>query len=192
MTERKTARVDIAGQVMREVRKAERIAGDGRRVGGTGFTILKRTDAPITRMLNAGAIGADELRSSEDICIAFQAVAGALFLKPLSLERRDRSNLTSEPPRLIDAVSRYQAWANIWSARAKRGDPTLEIVIAAVWDERPFRIIEQDLNIRNGAASRATAAGLRDYAARAGWAHGSVSRAWLVSEGSVFRLRRAS
>ena len=157
---------------------------------GTGFTIIKRTDAPIARLLNAGSIGRPELQASEDICLAFEAIAGASFLKPLSMERCDRSNSPQEPPRVIDAVSRYTAWANIWSARAKRGDPTLEIIIAAVWDERPFRVIEQDLNIRNGAASRATAAGLRDYAARAGWAHGRQSMLWLVSEGAVFRLRR--
>lgn len=176
----------------RTVRKAERLAGDGTEISGTGFTIIKRADSPITRMLNNGSIGGTELRASEDICIAFRAISGALFLKPLSMERRDRSNSIHEPAGVIDAVSRYQHWANIWSARTKRGDPTLEIIIAAIWDERPLRIIEQDLSIRNGAASRATAAGLRDYAARAGWAQGSTSQQWLVGEGSVFRLRKTA
>lgn len=183
---------DLAGQMLREVRKAERILGDGSEISGTGYTIIKRADSPVTRMLGNGAIGGPELRSSEDICIAFRAVSGALFLKPQSMERRDRSNSIHEPVGIIDAVSRYQHWARIWSARAKRGDPTLEIVIAAVWDERPLRTIEQDLNIRNGSATRATAAGLRDYAARAGWAQGTASQQWLVGEGAVFRLRRAA
>jgi hypothetical protein len=157
---------------------------------GSGLAILKRSDSPISRLLNSGAIGSAELQASEDICLAFQAISGALFLKPLSMERRDRSNSIHEPARVIDATSRYQAWARLWSDRSKRGDPTLEIVISAVWDERGFRTIEQDLNIRNGAAAKATAAGLRDYAARAGWAQGAASKRWLVSEGAVFRLRR--
>jgi hypothetical protein len=179
---------DIPARMMRHVRKAERISGDGSEISGTGFTILKRADSPIARMLNSGAIGSSELQASEDICLAFRAISGALFLKPLSMERRDRSNSTHEPARVIDATSRYQAWANIWSDRSKQGDPTLEIVIAAVWDERALRNIEQDLNIRNGTAAKATAAGLRDYAARAGWAQGAAGRQWLVSEGAVFRL----
>lgn len=181
---------DLAGQMLREARKAERILGDGSEISGTGFTIIKRADSPITRMLSAGTIGGPELRSSEDICTAFRAISGALFLKPLSMERVSASKSSHEPAGVIDAVSRYQHWANIWSIRACRGDPTLEIVIAAVWDERPLRVIEQDLNIRNGSASRAAAAGLRDYAARAGWATGEASAKWLVSAGSVFRLRK--
>jgi hypothetical protein len=183
---------DLAGQMLREVRKVERILGDGSEISGTGFTIIKRADSPVTRLLNSEAIGTAELQASKDICTAFRAISGALFLKPLSMERRDRSNSIHEPAGVIDAVSRYQRWANIWSARSKLGDPTLEIVIAAVWDERPFRVIEQDLSIRNGSASKATAAGLRDYAARAGWATGTASQKWLVDEGSVFRLRRAA
>jgi hypothetical protein len=181
---------DLSVQMLREVRKAERILGDGSEISGTGFTIIKRTDSPVTRMLAGGTIHAPELQSAQDICIAFRAISGALFLKPLSMERVSSSKSSHEPAGVIDAVSRYQHWAGIWSARAKRGDPTLEIVIAAVWDERPLRTIEQDLNIRNGSAAKATAAGLRDYAARAGWAQGNASQKWLVSEGSVFRLRK--
>jgi hypothetical protein len=182
---------DLAVKMLREARKAERILGDGSEISGTGFTIIKRADSPVTRMLTSGAIGRPELQASEDICIAFRAISGALFLKPLSMERRDRSNSIHEPAGVVDAVSRYQHWANIWSARAKQGDPTLEIVIAAVWDERPFRVIEQDLGIRNGAATKATAAGLRDYAARAGWATGNASQKWLVSEGSGLNTAHA-
>lgn len=157
---------------------------------GTGFTILKRMDTPITRLLNSGKIGPEELRSAEDISTAFHAQAGALFLKPQSMDRRDPSYGSGEPERIIDAVERYRKWAGLWSGRALRGDPTLEIVIAAIIDERGFREIEADLRLRNGRAGDATAAGLRDYAARAGWAQGEASRSWLVTEGAIFRLRR--
>lgn len=176
------------------VRKAidgvERQSGNGDEISGTGFTILKRADTPITRLLTGGKIGPEELRAAEDITTAFHAQAGALFLKPQSLDRRDPSHGSSEPTRIIDAVTRYARWAGMWSVRASRGDPTLEIVVSAVIDERGFREIEADLGLRNGRAGAAAAAGLRDYAARAGWAQGEAARAWLVGEGSVFRLRR--
>lgn len=190
LTMKSDTSAEVSGLMLREVRKAERVTGDGTEISGTGFTVLKRADSPITRMLGNGAISGPELRSSEDICTAFRAISGALFLKPLSMERVSSSKSSHEPAGVIDAVSRYQHWANIWSIRAVRGDPTLEIVIAAVWDERPLRTIEQDLNIRNGSAAKAAAAGLRDYAARAGWAQGDAGQKWLVSEGAVFRLRK--
>jgi hypothetical protein len=179
-------------RVRRSVTKTERQTGAGEEIGGTGFTILKRRDRPITRLLENGQIGPEELQASEDITTAFHAQAGALFLKPLSMERRDPTHGACEPTKTIDAVARYHKWAKIWAIRTTHGDPTLEIVIAAVIDERGFREIEQDLRLRNGAASRAVAAGLRDYAARAGWAHGQASRKWLVTEGAVFRLRKSA
>lgn len=198
MRQKRDEEADRFRQVLRTVRKAEIGELDRKRadvkeaVGdvGTGFTILRRSDSPITRLLNSRKIGSDELQAAEDICLAFRALAGELFLKPISLERRDRSNSPHESARVIDAISRYQAWARLWSIRAKLGDPTLAIVIDTVWDERPFRICDQDYNLRNGRSAEAVAAGLRDYAARAGWVQGAASRNWLVSEGAVFRLRR--
>lgn len=181
---------DIATAALRQARQAERMAGDGKSIGGTGFTILRRQDSPISRLVNEGKIGGDELRAAEDITIAFQATAGALMFRPLNLERNDRSAAPTEPAGLLDAIARYRAWAKVWTDRAARQDPTMEIVIAAVIDERGFREIEVDLNLRNGRSALATAAGLRDYAARSGWVQGHASERWLVDHGSVFRLRK--
>lgn len=181
---------DQLGQILRAVRQAERTAGDGGEIGGTGFTILKRSDSPLTRLLNAESIGPEEMRAAEDITTAFHSISGGLLFRSAEMERVDGTRQKHEPAATVDSVRRYRKWANIWSVRAKRGDPTLEIVIAAVIDERPFRAIEGDLSLRNGTASKATAAGLRDYAARAGWAQGRASEAWLVHSGAVFRLRK--
>jgi hypothetical protein len=159
---------------------------------GTPYTVIKRRDQPVTRLLELGKIGPEELRAAEDIAIAFHALAGALFMKPPTMERRDPTHGTCEPARVVDAVSRYYAWMKIWAVRTTYGDPTIAVIIAAIIDERGFREIEQDLRLRNGAASRAVAAGLRDYAARAGWAQGQASRKWLVTEGAVFRLRKSA
>ena len=181
---------DQTTRMLRLVRKAERTAGDGGEIGGTGFTIIKRSDSPLTRMLNDHKIGPEEMRAAEDIETAFHSISGGLLFRSIEMERVDGSRQKNEPAATVDSIRRYQDWAGIWSVRAKRGDPTLEIVIAAIIDERPMKIIEADLRLRHGTASKATAAGLRDYAARAGWAVGRASEAWLVNNGAVFRLKR--
>lgn len=194
----KAERVAVAEQdanraksrLRRAVLKVERQAGDGAELGGTGQTILKRRETPLQRLLNAKRIGPEELRAAEDIDHAFSATTLASACKSPTLERRDSSYGGLESPRAVDAVLRYRIWANLWTKRAKLGDPTLQIIIAAIVDGQPFREIEIELGLRHGAASRATAAGLRDYAARAGWAQGPAVQRWLVGEGAVFRLKR--
>jgi len=133
--------------------------------------------------------GWSEIRAADDIAIAFHAQAGALLIKSPCLERRDPTHHGREPVFVIDAVSRYKHWAHHWSARARRGDRTLEIVIAAVIDERAFHGIEADLGIRHGVAARVVIAGLRDYAARAGWADRRTAAAWLDAAEASFALR---
>jgi hypothetical protein len=156
-------------RMKRALRRVERRAGDGTEIGGTGATILKFQGAPLTRLADKKRIGTEELRAADDIAIAFHAQAGALLIKPPSLAKRDATHQGHEPVLIIDAVSRYKRWARHWSERANHGDRTLEIVIAAVIDERAFHLIEADVGIRHGVAAKAVIAGLRDYAARAGW-----------------------
>jgi hypothetical protein len=177
-------------RMKRALRKVERRAGDGTEIGGTGFTILKFQGAPLARLIDKKHIGTEELRAADDIAIAFHAQAGALLIKPPSLEKRDATYQGHEPVLIIDAVSRYKRWARHWSARASHGDRTLEIVIAAVIDERAFHLIEADVGIRHGLAARAVIAGLRDYAARAGWADARTAEAWTAAAEAVFALRR--
>jgi hypothetical protein len=176
-------------RLKRALRKAERRAGDGSDIGGTGATILKLLPAPLARLVDKGRIGTEEIRAADDIAIAFHAQAGALLIKSPCLERRDPTHHGREPVFVIDAVSRYKHWAHHWSARARRGDRTLEIVIAAVIDERAFHGIEADLGIRHGVAARVVIAGLRDYAARAGWADRRTAAAWLDAAEASFALR---
>jgi len=64
----------------RALRKAERRAGDGSDIGGTGATILKFLPAPLARLLDKGRIGTEEVRAADDIAVAFHAQAGALFV----------------------------------------------------------------------------------------------------------------
>jgi len=177
-------------RLKRAIRKAERRSGDGREIGGTGATILRFLPAPLIRLVERKRIGTEEVRAADDIAIAFHAQAGALMIKPPSLEKRDATHHGREPVWIIDAVSRYKRWARHWSQRARHSDRTLEIVIAAIVDERAFHTIETDVGIRHGMAARVVIAALRDYAARAGWADRRTGEAWIKDAEAIFALRR--
>lgn len=71
----------LFGRMKRALRKAERRAGDGAEIGGTGATILKFLPAPLVRLLEKKRIGAEEVRAADDIAVAFHAQAGALMIK---------------------------------------------------------------------------------------------------------------
>src|SRR6266853_2942927 len=120
--ERGTRRPDgdarLFGRMKRAIRKAERRAGDGTEIGGTGATILKFLAAPLVRLVEKKRIGTEEVRAADDIAIAFHAQAGALMIKPPSLEKRDATYHGREPVWIIDAVSRYKRWVRHWSQRA--------------------------------------------------------------------------
>ncbi len=121
------------------------------------------------RRRNAG-YSFEELQAVHDITTAFHSLTGALWLRPLMMERQDRGPGGNEPAAIVDAQRRYRVWADHWSRQRKRGDHTLRIVIAVVIDEWPLRIVEEDIiGLRHGAAKAALIGGLRDYAERAGW-----------------------
>lgn len=181
---------DAFGRTKRAIRKAERRSGDGSEIGGTGATILKFLAAPLVRLVQKKRIGTEEIRAADDIAIAFHAQAGALMIKPPSLEKRDATYHGREPVWIIDAVSRYKRWARHWSARARHGDQTLEVVIAAVVDERAFHTIETGVGIRHGMAARVVIAALRDYAARAGWTDRRTGEAWIEEAEAIFVRRQ--
>jgi hypothetical protein len=106
-----TAEEKTFARLKRALRKAERRAGDGSAIGGTGATILKLLPPPLARLLDKGRIGTEEVRAADEIAVAFHAQAGALRIKPPSLERRDATYHGGEPVFVIDAVARYKRWA---------------------------------------------------------------------------------
>lgn len=178
------------GRSKRAIRKIERRSGDGRENGGTGATILRLRAAPLARLIEKKRVGSEEVRAADDMTAAFHAQAGAVMIKSPSFEKRDAAYHGGEPTWIIDAVSRYKRWARHWSQRARHGDRTLEIVVAAVVDERAFHAIEADVGMRHGMAARAVIAGLRDYAARAGWTDRNTGEAWIKEAEAMFSLRR--
>jgi hypothetical protein len=72
-----TAEERSLARLKRALRKAERRAGDGSVIGGTGATILKLQTPPVARLLDKGRIGAEEVRAADEIAVAFRdATAG--------------------------------------------------------------------------------------------------------------------
>lgn len=194
MTERKTARVDLASQVMREVRKAERITGDGRRVGGTGFTILKYQEPTISRLISAGKIGHEEMRAITEIEAVYGHLCSKLILRgALFAERLDRHQ-SDMPSWFLDAYfERYKPWANDWSKRKKtHNDQTLEIVYDILFSQRTGKEIDREKGWQNGLAMRAFLGGIRDYAAVSGWVGGTVGAKWSEMARQNFSVRRMS
>lgn len=173
-----------AAKIARELRKVERES----KSGGTGATIIRLTGKPIERLVLAKEIGPEELQAANDISTAFMSIAGALMVRGQTWERIDRGQDTQEPAAVIDAQRRYRAFAAHWSMRRNGwGDRTLEIIIAAVIDERAWYLIDQDLSLRHGVAKLATIRGLRDYAVRAGWIKGRLGDKWRAEAGNTWR-----
>lgn len=181
------AQSDRDTDAMRRIRAINKYLGQ--RENALAEKRLRNT--PLASLLTGRnpAIGGEEFMAAQDIELAFMSISGAVMFKPLNMERVDRSNADRPLPiATAKAIERYQAWANHWSGRKKRGDRTLEIVVAAIIDMRPFSVIEEDIGLRHGSARLATIRGLRDYAARAGWAD-HHERKWLADAELTFRAR---
>lgn len=172
----------------RAVRRAERMAGDGSEIGGTGFTVLKIGRSPVAWLVDQKKIGQEEVRSADEICEVYLSTFGVTMIRPPTLERHDRSHGYDGPNWLIDAEARYKRFANFWSGLWKsESNPMLDILIAGVVDERSLRSIEDDHRLKHGRAAKIIAAGLRDYAARAGWVDAKTVILWKSEARKVSR-----
>lgn len=171
----KAKRPATIGRIKHLVSQAEKKS----KTGASGFTLLRFIAKPIAKLVDEKKIGPIEYMAAQEFFSAFNVITGALWIRPQQLERRDPAYGTHEPVSLIEAQKRYRAFVDHWSRRAKLGDLTLSILVAAVVDERPFYVIEDDLGIRHGKAREAIIRGLRDYAARAGFVARDMARAWM-------------
>lgn len=176
------------GRMKRFLRQAEKNST----TGGTGATIVKLGEGPIERLAHAKKIGPIERAASDEICLAFFALSGGLAFKPLSFQKIDYGQPGEWKWQTAEAVRHYQSWAQHWSVRQKWGDPTLEIVIAAVIDERALYLIEEEIGIRHGLAGKVIGRGLRDYAARADWTNKHLAARWKAEATKSFWLRRTT
>lgn len=183
---------DTASRMLRAVRKAEREAGDGSVIGGTGHTILKFREPTISRLVASGKIGGEELRAIAEIEAVYSHLCGRLMARGMSFtEKLDRS-VSDAPGWFVDAYhERYKPWADEWSRlRKKDGNCTLEIVFDILFSDRVGKDIDREKGWQNGLAMQAFVAGIRDYAAMAGWVSRSVGEQWSALARQVFPVRR--
>lgn len=177
------------GRIFRAVRKAERQSGDGSELGGTGYTILKLRQPPVGLLVEKGMIGPEEFEAAQEISLAYYAMSSRLSCRGVSYERVDggRVDHAEWPARTAKAVARYQHFAKVWTARhSAYGDPTLEILIDAVIEERPIRTIALDHGYRVAKIERVIVGGLRDFAARAGAVTHGKAEAWQDAARVIF------
>jgi hypothetical protein len=162
---------------------------------GTGQTIIKLRQPPLAYLIDQRRIGAEERQAADEIALAFFTLSSRLMVKGITFDRVDggRGHDVPWPLRVAGAVENYQRWANIWSERNKAYcDPTLEICIAAVIDERHIRGIAQDLCFRPAKIARAIICGLRDYAARASIITGGLAERWRQEAEREFAITPAA
>jgi hypothetical protein len=175
-TERERGPLQGERAAISAVRKSAR-----RRTGGDAriFGRLKR------------AIRDDERRSGDGREIGGTG-ATILRFRPAPLVRLiEKQRIGTEEIRAADDITTaFHAQAGAVSQRAQHGDPTLEILVAAVIDERALYSIEADVGIRHGMAARVVIAALRDYAARAGWTDRNIGEAWIKEAEAIFVLRQ--
>lgn len=179
--------------------RAERVSGDGTEIGGTGATVLKQGLSPVAHLLRPKhdrppLISMVEQRAADDILYAVMAITAPLRIRSVSMEYVDGRgyNPGYGMGRQADTVKRYKAWADFWSQRRKLyGDPMLEVVFAGVVDEVPFKTIGANIGLRYVVVRDGFIAGLRDYAARAGWATKTEASEWEAAALKVFRKPRS-
>lgn len=187
---RKLLHAAAEADVKNEVEMERVAAADGEvRDRGTGLTRLKLSTPPVGKLIEEKKIGADERSAADEIYRAISMISAGVAVRGMAFERVDKSRTESEVgTRKVSAmVHRYTVWAAHWTARANLYcDPILEIVVAAVVDERPIRVIAADMGYHRTKIEKGVVCGLRDYAARAGLVHGHVAKQWMEAAESLF------
>jgi hypothetical protein len=158
--------------------------------GENTLAVAKLRGSPMALLIEKASAKGEELMAAQEIERAWFALTGALMLRPLSMERVAGGRRPDWNAATAHAVKQYQAWAKHWSIRRKSHlDHTMECVIAAVIDQRPIRIIAEDLGFQHKRIERAVLGGLRDYAARAGWVDKKIAQNWINAAEQTFNRR---
>jgi hypothetical protein len=169
----------FAVRIVDATAQRKRIRAINRAMEGKSLLELRLSGGPMAVLINGHQIGGEEMMAIMDIEIAFMALSGAMMIKPVSLELKSAGQKAEWSSKTSDAVEGYIAWANFWSGRKTYGDRTMEIVTRSVVAGHSFRVIEQDIGIRNGQGPKIAVRGLRDYAARAGWVTRRTATQWM-------------
>jgi hypothetical protein len=168
-----------AKRVVDATAQRKRIRAINRAMEGKSLVELRLSGGPMATLISGHKIGGEEMMAIMDIELAFMALSGAMMIKPVSLELKSAGKKAEWSSRTSDAVEAYRLWADFWSKRRTFGDRTMEIVTRSVLNGHAFRVIEQDIGIRNGMGPKIAVRGLRDYAARAGWVTRRIGDGWM-------------
>lgn len=187
----KTGKPDPVVRIKRAVRMAELGRAGVPNKAGTGQTVLKQYKRPVQLLVDSKEIGNEETEAAKEIEAAILDICGGLghLGGGMNFDRVDcsGSNSTLKGAAITGRVLRYTRWADFWSVRRKSlADPMLQVVFAAVIDERPIREIAYEVGRHHSLVRAAIGAGLRDYAARAGWVTGSIRQDWMLKAENIF------
>jgi len=144
--------------------------------------------SPVIGLVDRKLASGEEIMAADEIDTAVRAVAGATMIKSACLERIDGGRTPPEWDQHTGvAVANFKRWANHWSALAKqRSDCMLRCVYAAVVERRAISSLAADLGFGHNKVAHAVVAGLRDYAARAGWVDRQVAQKWMRDADKAF------
>jgi hypothetical protein len=179
----------VAVRIVAATVERKRIKAINRAMGDKTLVELRMRGGPVATLVNNHDIGSEEVMAIMDIELAILAISGGLQIKPVSLELKSAGMKGEISNRALEARRRFEAWAKFWTCRAVAGDKTMAIVIAAVIEGRPFRVIEQDYNIGTGRAVKVCIRGLRDYSARCGEVAARLAQKWMADALLSFRDR---
>lgn len=197
---RKNTQITVAsiGRFQRLVveQERERLLAEARKYNekpdvepGTAGTILKLRQPPLDGLIKKKKIPPVAITAAQEYELALRTLWMGLSIGPQSWERKDRGEPMPMAKKAAIALDHYGIWKDHWSVRSKRGDPTCEIVYAAVIDLRSFDSIDRDMEIGHGKAAKATVYGLMDYAARAEMMSREDAKFWMWKAENVFKLR---
>lgn len=146
---------------------------------GTGATILRLKPDPVGKLVDQRKIGPEGLEAAREIEQAFDSIAGSLWIKPLSMERRDRSYSSREPEYIAHLQSLYRQWADAWSAARKQHQCiVLPCTIGLVIDHRSPWDLCQEYRCRHEKAEHGAILGIMDWARRAGKLTKASAQTW--------------
>ncbi len=177
--------IDIK-QAWRDAEERFALAHVGTDIGPTGATIIKHRKSPVTCLIESGAIGPEELQAAQEIYRAAMSIAGGVSVMPINYDRVDVSMRGDGRAISADLVNSYRQWANHWSGRQS---PLFQIVWHCVIDETPIAQIARRLGINQRTAQRGLIIGLRDYAARSGFAPNRLLISWKAAAERFYRRK---
>lgn len=134
--------------------------------------VRQHRKSSFARLCDAGKVTGEMMQAAQEIEAVYMALTRGLLARAQTYERTDPSARKDMPLAIALAFrDRYKPWADLLSARKKRGGPpALEIVTEIVIHQGWLREEDQARGWRRDTAKRILLRALLEYAVMAGWA----------------------